>query len=95
MAENDFAKLSKGALAVPLMAIGLALARSLGVPRPVAILITVGTSICGGSAIAAIATSTPTTSSSSRSVNARRARTSVTATSRRPRRTRIPNPRNP
>ena len=41
-------------LIVSVLAIGLALARSLGVPRPVAILITVGTSICGGSAIAAM-----------------------------------------
>jgi uncharacterized integral membrane protein (TIGR00698 family) len=42
------------ALIVSVLAIGLALARTLAVSRPVAILITVGTSICGGSAIAAM-----------------------------------------
>lgn len=42
------------ALIVSVLVIGLALARTLDVSRPVAILITVGTSICGGSAIAAM-----------------------------------------
>ena len=41
-------------LIASVFAIGLALARALDVPRPIAILLTAGTSICGGSAIAAM-----------------------------------------